>query len=403
MVCRVARPARGGLHGLRSTAHGLPFPGRGDGSRMNAALRSLTRRPRRTILTVAGVAAAACAYMLLVGSAQGFLAQFRKLSTLFGADLVLLQAGSTSPWNSVLPVQPLAKLGEIGDIAGVSRLALGKARIVGAPFFLLFGLDPAEPLLGHLAIVRGRTLRPGADEMLLGSLAATRLGIGCGGEIDVRARRLRVVGVYRTGHRVVDAGGVLDLATTQRLFNLHDAVSLVFLDLAAPSAAGSAAARITARVPNVVVASAGEWVESYGQLVVVEDFARFLAVLALLIAVLGVANVLHVSVGERTQELAVLRAIGWRRQRVAAHILTECGLVTLLGAAVAVPMAELILLLIDSAWLGSLETAGFLPPHLSGGVILEGIVVACLAGLLGAAAPLLRAIRVRPADALRGA
>lgn len=370
---------------------------------MNTALRSLASRPRRTTLTVAGVAAAACAYMLLVGSAHGFLAQFRKLSVLFGADLVVMQAGSTSPWNSVLLTQHLTKLGEIPGVAGVSRLALGKARIVGAPFFLLFGLDSGEPLLRQLSIVRGRALQPGRDEMLLGVLAATRLGTAIGQEIDVRGRRLRVVGVYRSGDRVVDAGGTLDLATTQNLFNLHEAVSLVFLDLKPAADSKAAAAAAEAAVPNVVVADADDWVENYGQLVMVERFARFLAALALLIAALGVSNVLHVSVSERTQELAVLRAIGWRRSRVAAQILAECGLVTLVGAAAAVPVAELILRLVNSPWAGSLETAGFLPAHLSGGVILEGTVVSCIAGVLGATMPLLRAIRVRPADALRGA
>ncbi len=59
-------------------------------------------------------------------------------------------------------------------------------------------------------------------------------------------------------------------------------------------------------------------------------------------------------------------------------------------------------LLINSTWVGSLQTAGFLPPHLSARVTLEGVAVSFLGGLLGVTPPLLRAIRVRPADALRG-
>jgi ABC-type lipoprotein release transport system permease subunit len=369
---------------------------------MNATFRSLLARPRRTLLTIAGVAVAAGSYMLFVGSARGFLEQFRELAVVFGADVVVQQAGATSPWNSVLPEAQVRELRDTGTTATVSRLGLGKARIVGAPFFLVFGLDPAEALLARTLVVRGRTLLPGADEILLGVQAAARLRMEGGTEIDLRGRRLRVVGVFRTGHRVLDAGGVVDLAVAQQLFNLNGSVSLAFLDLDDRSTAAATAALIRKRLPGVEVSTASEWVESYGQLVVVEDFARFLALLALLVAGLGISNVLHVSVGERTQELALLRAIGWSRQRIATQILFETTLVTIAGAVAAVPIAELVLFLIASARVGSMETAGFLPPHLSFAVVLEGTAVSALAGALGALGPLRRAIRVRPAVALRG-
>ena len=369
---------------------------------MNAVLRSLLARPRRTLLTIAGVAIGACSYMLFVGSAKGFLEQFRELAVVFGAEVVVQQAGATSPWNSILPDAQVTGLRTAEPAATVSRLGLGKARIVGSPFFLVFGLDPGEALLARTLVVRGRGLLPGADEILLGVQAAERLRMEAGTEIDLRGRRLRVVGIFRTGHRVLDAGGVIDLAIAQRLFNLNGSVSLAFLDLDDRSTAAATAARIRKSLPGLEVSTASEWVESYGQLVVVEDFARFLALLALLVAGFGISNVLHVSVGERTQELALLRAIGWSRRRIAAQILAEALLVTIAGAVAAVPIAELILFLIASARLGSMETAGFLPPHLSFAVVLEGAAVSALAGVLGAFGPLRRAMRVRPAVALRG-
>lgn len=340
--------------------------------------------------------------MLLVGSARSFLGQFRDLAVVFGADIVVQQAGATSPWNSVLPESRVDPLREAVGKATVSRLALGKARIVGAPFFLVFGVDPGEALLGRTSVVRGRSLAGGRDEMLLGVLAADRLRAKDGEEIDVRGRRLRVVGVYRTGHRVLDAGGIVDLAIAQQLFNLRGSTSLALLDLASPSESPATAARIRAKIPGVEASTAAEWVESYGQFVVVEDFARFLALLALVIAGLGVSNVLHVSVGERRSEIALLRAIGWSRRRVGAQVLGEALLVTIAGAAAAVPIGEVVLFLVDSARFGSMETAGFLPPHLSLPVVLEGAAVTVLAGVLGALGPLRRTLRVQPAAALRG-
>jgi lipoprotein-releasing system permease protein len=340
--------------------------------------------------------------MLLVGSARGFLEQFRDLAVVFGADVVVQQAGATSPWNSVLADSQVETLRAEASGATVGRLGLGKARIVGAPFFLVFGLDPAEMLLSRTRVVRGRELRPGADEMLLGVQAAERLRMEPGGEIDVRGRRMSVVGLYRTGHRVLDQGGVVDIGVARQIFNLQGAVSLAFLDLPDPSSSAATASSVRRRVPGVEASSARDWVESYGQLVVVEDFARFLALLALVVAGLGVSNVLYVSVGERTGELALLRAVGWSRPRIAGHVLAEALLLSLAGALLAAPLGEIVLFLIGSARVGSMETAGFLPPHLSIAAVLEGTAVALVAGVLGALGPLRRAMRVPPAAALRG-
>ena len=53
------------------------------------------------------------------------------------------------------PRDAVAQLRGCDPTATVSRLGLGKARIVGAPFFLVFGLDPREALLARTRVVRG--------------------------------------------------------------------------------------------------------------------------------------------------------------------------------------------------------------------------------------------------------
>ena len=370
---------------------------------MNATLRLLAARPRRTLLAVAGIAVGAAAYVLLVGSARGFLRQFNGLAVVFGADVVVAQAGATSPWNSALPEERIAEVRAAAPAAAVSRVALGKARIVGAPFFLAFGLDPEEPLLARTPLQAGRRPRPGSGEMLLGTLAAARLHAGVGSTIDVRGRQLAVVGVHRSGHRVLDSGGIVTLDDARALFNLPGSVSLGLVHVSGGETPGAAAERIRARVPGVEATTAADWVESYGQLAVVEDFARFLALLALVVSSLGISNVLHVSVSERTAELALLRAVGWSRARVAGHVLAEAALLSLAGGALALPLAEAVLFLVGTGRVGSLETAGFLPPHVAPVLLLEGAAVALVAGTFGALGPVRHALRVPPAAALRGA
>jgi putative ABC transport system permease protein len=238
-------------------------------------------------------------------------------------------------------------------------------------------------------------------EMLVGTLAAERFQLGAGHIIETRRLRFEVAGVYRTGRAVLDSGAVVDLPVAQRLFNSDDGANLVFLDLEPGTDASSLLAEIGARHPEVEPHLTSEWVESYGQIAVVETFARFLALIALLIAALGVSNVLHISVSERTSELAILRAIGWSRWRVARLVLLEGVAVSLAGGLIGLPLAALALAAVGSIDLGGYTTAGLIPLTLSLATAAEGVAVSTAAGALGSLAPLVRALRLQPAQALR--
>lgn len=363
------------------------------------AWKELRRRPVRTALTASGVAAGVASYLLLVGAAQALREQYRAAGSYFGAEVVVQQAGATSVWGSALAPDDVAALGRIRGVERVSRLGLGKTKLVGAPFFLVFGLDPAEPLVGRLPLRSGRRPRKGEGEMLVGAHAAARLRAEVGGTLDVRGRTFRVSGIYASGVAVLDAGGVLDLPAAQQLFNLQQAVNVVFLDLARDADAGTVAGEIASKLPRTDAVLAGGWASAIGYVALVDGFARFFAAVALLLAGMGVAIVLQTSAVERTAELAVLRAVGWSRGRVVRLVLAEALLLTLLGFAGAALLSELTLELARSSQLGYVTP--FLPAHLSARILAEGLAVALLAGALGTLAPLAWAVRVSPARALR--
>ena len=61
--------------------------------------------------------------------------------------------------------------------------------------------------------------------------------------------------------------------------------------------------------------------------------------LAVLVGGIGVLNTMLMSVFERTREIGVLRALGWRRRRILGMILREAALLGLIGGAVGVAIA----------------------------------------------------------------
>ncbi len=370
---------------------------------MLITVKNLLRHPRRTLLTVAGVALGAATYMALLTAGQGLLVQFRESAKILGAEVVVQQVGVTSPWNSVVPPGIFEKISELPEVIRVSRMVLGKTQFLGASYFLVFGVEAGDPILSRLGGLEGRLITPGASptEMLIGKRAAERLDLAVGDLIEARNMRFEIAGIYETRRAVLDNGAIMDLSAAQALFGISQDANLLFLDLADPDRVQTTVEGINRRFPEIVSLPSSEWVESYGQVAVIQTFSRFLALIALVIAMLGVSNVLHISVSERTKELAILRAIGWTRWRVGSLVLMEGVALSFLGGLLGIPLAEVLLLTVGSIDVGGYNAIGLIPLVLPFDAALEGVVICILAGAIGSFPPLIRALRLQPAQALR--
>jgi len=118
--------------------------------------------------------------------------------------------------------------------------------------------------------------------------------------------------------------------------------------------------------------------------------------LALLIGAVGLMNTMGMSIRERTREIGVLRALGWRRRRVLALILGESLVLTLLGGAIGVcfswAMIRVLALWPATASMGMQFTTG---------VLAQALALAVVLGAVGGLYPAWRATRLRPVEALR--
>jgi putative ABC transport system permease protein len=120
-----------------------------------------------------------------------------------------------------------------------------------------------------------------------------------------------------------------------------------------------------------------------------------LGAVALLVAGVGIANIMVISVLERRGEIGLRRALGARRRHVAAQFLLESALLAMAGGVLGIG-------------LGALATAvaartAHNPVAIPVPALLVGLAAALCVGLLAGAYPALRAARLPPADALRGA
>jgi ABC-type antimicrobial peptide transport system permease subunit len=123
----------------------------------------------------------------------------------------------------------------------------------------------------------------------------------------------------------------------------------------------------------------------------------------------GIANVLLMSVYERIREIGILMAIGMGPRRLVAGIVIESALLTLLGVGIGLAVGTLsVWLLRDgidlSRWAEGLTAYGVgtkIVPVIRSKDLVVPTLVAVITAVIASLWPALRAVRIRPADAVR--
>jgi putative ABC transport system permease protein len=129
---------------------------------------------------------------------------------------------------------------------------------------------------------------------------------------------------------------------------------------------------------------------------VVLNLIMGLLVLAIVIALLGIANTVALSVLERTRELGLLRAVGMSRRQLRATIRWESVIIALFGTTLGLAVGVL------GGW-GAVRVfrdEGFEVFRLPFGVLTGVAVIAALLGMLAALVPAWRASRLDVLEAI---
>ena len=122
-----------------------------------------------------------------------------------------------------------------------------------------------------------------------------------------------------------------------------------------------------------------------------------ISVLAVLLGAIGVMNTMIMSVFERTREIGILRAVGWRGSRIVRMVIAESLLLCLVAAVLGLALGWLA----AEAVARLPEVEAFFRPEYSSDVVIRALVVAVGVALAGAAYPAVRSVRLLPVEALR--
>lgn len=125
-----------------------------------------------------------------------------------------------------------------------------------------------------------------------------------------------------------------------------------------------------------------------------------IGIFTLLSGIIGVSNIMFVSVKERTHEIGIRRAIGARPRSILTQIILESVSITTLFGYLGIILGTAVTAVIVH-FVGNHGDRGFLNPGVNLSIAFEVTVVLILAGALAGLFPALKALKVKPVEALR--
>lgn len=259
-------------------------------------------------------------------------------------------------------------------------------------------------LLVHpeIEIVRGRFPRAGERELMVGALAATRLGVdpvtlSIGRTLHFDARDWTIVGHFRAPGTVMDAEIWLPLNALQAATRREASLSCVVVSLGSATfedvdlmAKSRLDLEITAMRERDYYASIGSFYRPIRVMVIVT---------AALIAsggILGGLNTMYAAFASRVREIGMLQALGFTRPAIVLSLVQESVFAAACGAVAA---AALGLLVLDG--LAVRFSMGAFVLRLDAPVMLIGLLGGLVVGVVGAIPPAVRCLRLPINESLR--
>jgi putative ABC transport system permease protein len=354
--------------------------------------KNLLRRPVRTLLTSAGVALGVGLIVALLSISAGVERTAGDLIHLGRSDFGLFQSGVSDATRSLLPQAFEAKVRRDPGVADTSRVFLFVTTVQGQASSLVLGLAPGEFASQRMTLLAGD--RGGA---LVGDAGAKTFHVAPGSTLRVDGRDFRVSGVFHSGNRFEDGGVVLPLPQVQRLAKRPGEVTSIGVTVKLGYRPQQVAKRIEKQYGITAIVEPGQAVKVDTSSRLVIDVGWVISVLALIVGGIGVTNTMAMSVFERVREIGILRAVGWPGRRIAALIVSEAIGIALVALALGLGLGFLAANLFTTRT--GLST--LVSPRFTAGVFAWGLAFALGVGIIGAAYPAWRALRLSPIEALR--
>lgn len=379
----------------------------------NIAIESLRRRPSRSVFVVLALTLAIGTLVALIALTQTMRAEVGDELDQFGANIIITPrntalalaygalevAGLDVDARKLTPADAdvIRTIPNKRNIAAVAPKLIGTARANDKPIVLVGARFPEENGVKTWWQVNGR-LPAAPAEALVGAEAADRLGATIGTPLTIQGQAFTVVGTIAQTGSLDDQSVFADLAHVQQLLGRPGDLTVIEVSaLCKGCPIEDIVQQIATVLPHARVAPIRQAVAAREQMVgQLTQFAYLVALVVVLAGGLVIMTTTLASVVERTKEIGLLRAIGFRRSHVVRVVLLEVVTLSVVGGLL--------------GWVSGTAAASVLGPaigHITTPIrpdvflALGALSLAAALGLAAGTYPALRAASSDPTDSFR--
>lgn len=386
------------------------------------AVRSIRERKLRSALTVTGIVIGIAAIISLVSIGEGTNKYIQEQFEQLGANKIIVSTFSMQGAGGLMGTEQLTEkdIDLVKSVRGIEEampilyktLPVTYKDVTFSTMIIGINSEDAEDFFegSQFGIDSGRWIRPGDKyAVTLGSIAAEEsfgTELSTRDRVIIKEKSFEVIGVMKEiGNTQDDSQIYMPLETMRDLVGEEDEISAIFAQVYDASDIEEVAERVQQKLDNKYGEEAFTVMSTAtlaGQITVITRTISFvlggIAGIALLVAGIGIANTMYMSILERTKEIGIMKATGATTANILKIFLTEAAILGLVGGIVGVLIGSII-----SRGIGYvLEAQGmFLKTVVTFELASLGLAFSVIVGLISGFLPARKASRLNPIEALR--
>jgi putative ABC transport system permease protein len=379
------------------------------GSQMNLLtiiIKNMRSRLLRTALTLLGVGVSTAAFVAMLGLANNLEDTLKTTYKKRGTDLIVVENGMADILTSTINQEYGQKIKEIPGVEKVAAILVDFQSIKFKQYVLVYGWEMGSYLFDEIKISGAR---PKNDfEALIGNAASKKLGKKVGDEIKIKGATFVISGIFQSQSVLEEGGIIISLPKLQSLKKIPGSVTMLNIGiktdkgkinrLTGPNQQVQAVAKqIENLLPEVEVKNVDDFVTSNTPVALALNFTWAISIVAFIISILGITNTMVTSILERTKEIGILIAMGWRNYRIMLLVLFESTCMGFLGGFLGLFLGYGLM----QAFTYSPQLAGIMQVSFNLIFMLKVIIGSVALGFVSGLYPALRAISINPLEVLR--